>query len=146
MSYLDHIGLSALASAIDAAFARVSEAIGSVSFGGGVLSFAKVNGAGSGSIDLDATFATNSEATYSISSGGTLTITISSPLTTDSTDITNAVKSLVNGETTDLATKSEVFAHVSVERSGDFVTLYFSDANGSPQASCGFSIKDSTTT
>lgn len=67
MARLDLGGLRDLWYRIDDIFARLSEAIGTITFSGTTLSWARANGASAGSINLDSVFATDAQAAHSLS-------------------------------------------------------------------------------
>lgn len=75
MARLDLGGLRDLWYRIDDIFARLSEALGSISFGGTTLSWRRANGAAAGSVNLGATFATRNQAGSRLGiSGRTITL------------------------------------------------------------------------
>lgn len=75
MARLDLGGLRDLWYRIDDIFARISEALGSISFSGTTLSWNHVNGSSAGSADLGATFATRNQAGSRLGiSGRTITL------------------------------------------------------------------------
>lgn len=67
MARLDLGGLRDLWYRIDDIFARLTEAIGSISFSGTTLSWSYASGGSAGSVDLNNTFATDAEAGHSLS-------------------------------------------------------------------------------
>ena len=67
MARLDLGGLRDLWYRIDDIFARLTEAIGSISFSGTTLSWNYASGASAGSVNLDNTFATDAQAAHSLS-------------------------------------------------------------------------------
>ena len=117
MTRLDLSGLRDLWYRIDDIFARLSEAIGSITFSGTTLSWYFANGTFSDSIDLDTVFAKDTEAAGSMVASGDHSLQLKN------------VSGSNLGSTVDVYTLLSDDFGVGLSVSGS--TLYLDNANGS---------------
>ena len=145
MTRLDLSGLRDLWYRIDDIFARLSEAIGSITFSGTTLSWYLANGAFSNSIDLDTVFAKDTEALGSAGSDGLIIYFYNVNGTqVDYVNLSNAVSNAISSATGSFATKAQAIGSVDFDvSSSGMVTFEFYRVDGTFYKSCTFNVKDS---
>ena len=161
MSRLDLSGLRDLWYRIDDIFARLSEAIGSISFSGTTLSWSYANGASAGSVDLDQTFAKDTEAAGSMTSSGySIQLkSVSGSGLGSAIDLSTLLKAYFargisvsgstlklengNGSQLDSVTLPAADFYATSDKSGDVVTLEFRTPGGNLITSVNFNVSDS---